>query len=203
LLVDQDKINLIESLFASNILKFGKFKLSSGKTSPYYLNLRIIQSYPAVFESVVKSYFTMIKKIGLDNFDVICGIASAGLIFSSPLSFLTHKSHVYVRKHEKTYGLKNSLEGDLTANSNVLIIDDIFTTGSSIQKTLNVIHQNSGIIDNVLVLINRMENSDNFLTQNNIKLNYVFSIVDFATILHDKSLITNNQKEILLSQFYS
>ena len=201
--VDQDKINLIESLYASNILKFGKFKLSSGKTSPYYLNLRIIQSYPDVFETVVKSYFTMIKKIGLDNFDVICGIASAGLIFSSPLSFLTHKSHVYVRKHEKTYGLKNSLEGDLKVNSNVLIIDDIFTTGSSIQKTLNVLHKNSGIIDNVLVLINRMENSDNFLTQNNIKLNYVFSIVDLANILYDKSLITNNQKEILLSQFYS
>ena len=48
-----------------------------------------------------------------------------------------------------------------------------------------------------------MENTDNFLIQNNIKLNYVFSIVDFANILYDKSLITNTQKEILLSQFYS
>ena len=85
----------------------------------------------------------------------------------------------------------------------MLVVDDIFTTGSSIQKTLDVVDKNSGIINNVLVLINRMENTDNFLIQNNIKLNYVFSIVDFANILYDKSLITNTQKEILLSQFYS
>ena len=199
--IDQDKIKLIELLYASNILKFGKFKLSSGKNSPYYLNLRIIQSHPDVFQVVVKSYLDMIYKIGLDSFDVICGVSSAGLVFSSPLSFLTHKSHVYVRKHEKTYGLKNSLEGDFTPNSNVLIIDDIFTTGNSIQKTLDVINKNSGFIDNVLVLINRMENTDDFLIQNDIKLNYVFSIIDFANILYDKSLITSTQKEILLSQF--
>ena len=201
--IDQDKIKLIESLYASNILKFGNFKLSSGKNSPYYLNLRIIQSYPDVFQAVVKSYLDMINKIGLNNFDVICGIASAGLVFSSPLSFLTNKSHVYVRKYEKTYGLKNSLEGYFKPKSKVLVVDDIFTTGSSIQKTLDVVDKNSGIINNVLVLINRMENTDNFLIQNNIKLNYVFSIVDFANILYDKSLITNTQKEILLSQFYS
>ena len=199
--IDQDKIKLIELLYASNILKFGKFKLSSGKNSPYYLNLRIIQRHPDVFQVVVKSYLDMIYKIGLDSFDVICGVSSAGLVFSSPLSFLTHKSHVYVRKHEKTYGLKNSLEGDFTPNSNVLIIDDIFTTGNSIKKTLDVINKNSGIIDNVLVLINRMENTDDFLIQNDIKLNYVFSIIDFANILYDKSLITSTQKEILLSQF--
>ena len=70
-----------------------------------------------------------------------------------------------------------------------------------IQKTLDVINKNSGIIDNVLVLINRMENTDDFLIQNDIKLNYVFSIIDFANILYDKSLITSTQKEILLSQF--
>ena len=100
--IDQNKIKLIESLYASNILKFGNFKLSSGKNSPYYLNLRIIQSYPDVFQAVVKSYLDMINKIGLNNFDVICGIASAGLVFSSPLSFLTHKSHVYVRNKQKS-----------------------------------------------------------------------------------------------------
>ena len=67
--IDQDKIKLIESLYTSNILKFGNFKLSSGKNSPYYLNLRIIQSYPNVFQAVVKSYLDMINKIGLDNFE--------------------------------------------------------------------------------------------------------------------------------------
>jgi len=54
----------------SGAIKFGNFKLSSGKESAYYIDLRLVPSFPHQFRNMVKSLQNLIsEKIGLDDFD--------------------------------------------------------------------------------------------------------------------------------------
>ena len=98
-LISNDKlINLVDALIHCQSFKFGNYTLSSGKTSSYYLDLRLIQSYPDPYKIIIDSYIDLIKNIGIDSFDYVCGVATAGLIYSVPISILLDKPHVYIRK---------------------------------------------------------------------------------------------------------
>ena len=161
LLISNDKlINLVDALIECQSFKFGNYTLSSGKTSSYYLDLRLIQSYPNFHKIIINSYIDLIKNIGIDSFDYICGIATAGLIYSVPISVSLGKPHVYIRKVKKGYGRERNLEGNLENNSRVLLIDRLETSHSifnslgmklssvtNIVNIANILHSKSIIDD--------------------------------------------------------
>ena len=74
--------DLILFLYENEAIKVGDFTLSSGKKSKFYLDLRLLQSYPVYFR---KSIFLLKKyamlDIGLDNFDYVCSIPTSGYRF--------------------------------------------------------------------------------------------------------------------------
>lgn len=68
-------------------MKFGNFTLSSGKTSPYYIDLHIVPSFPHQFRKMIKNLQNVIsEKIGLDNFDCIASVPTSGLVIASVLA---------------------------------------------------------------------------------------------------------------------
>ena len=199
-LISNDKLsNLVDALIHCQSFKFGNYKLSSGKTSSYYLDLRLIQSYPDQYKIIVDSYIDLIKNIGIDSFDYVCGIATAGLIYSVPISVLLRKPHVYIRKSKKGYGRERNLEGNLEHNSRVLLIDDVFTTGSSLVDGFNIIHDSGSKVSSSIVLIDRLETSHSIFDSLGMKLSNVTNIVNIANILHSKSIIDNEQKNLVLA----
>src|SRR5712691_10075518 len=60
-------------------LQFGRFTLSSGKASSYYIDLRRIPSFPRVYKKVVRAYRLLVREVGAESFDVVAGIATSGL----------------------------------------------------------------------------------------------------------------------------
>ena len=199
-MINDDKITeLVDALNICQSFKFGTYTLSSGKSSSYYLDLRLIQSYPEYYKIIIDSYINLIKNIGVDSFDYICGIATAGLIFSIPVSISLGKPHVYIRKSKKNYGREQNLEGNLKANSRVLLIDDIFTTGSSLIDGFNIIHDSGGKVSSAVVLIDRLETSHSIFNSLNMKLSSVANIIDIANFLFSKSIIDDKQKNMILS----
>ena len=58
-------------LYQNGIIKFGEFKLASGKSSSYYVDLRLVPSYPHQFRRMIKHLQDMIsEQIGYDNFEI-------------------------------------------------------------------------------------------------------------------------------------
>ena len=113
-------------------LQVGTFTLSSGKLSSYYVDLRTVPSFPGAYQYVIDCYLSLIRnEVGLDKFDAIAGIPTAGLAFSSPVALELRKPMVYVRKEEKDYGHKKRIEGTITPGWKVLVMDDLITTGHS------------------------------------------------------------------------
>src|SRR4030065_1516470 len=82
------KERMANILFKIDAIKFGVFKLSSGKASPYYVDLRVIPSFPDAFHEICESYAQYItNQIGVKNFDRIAAIPVAGIPFASQIAY--------------------------------------------------------------------------------------------------------------------
>ena len=71
-------------LHQKEIIKFGDFTLASGKSSSYYVDLRLVPSYPREFRMMTKYLENQITEdIGLDNFESIVSVPTGGLVIAS------------------------------------------------------------------------------------------------------------------------
>ncbi|HUK84359.1 MAG TPA: phosphoribosyltransferase family protein, partial [Candidatus Acidoferrum sp.] len=134
---DQEKKDQMANILLKlDVVKFGVFKLSSGKASPYYIDLRVIPSFPDAFREICDFYAEYItNEIGLKNFDRIVGVPVTGIIFASQVAYNLKKPFLYVRKGVRTHGRERRVEGVLASGDRVLLIDDLVTTGLTIKKT--------------------------------------------------------------------
>ena len=129
------KVEISKVLDRIGALKFGAFKLTSGKMSPYYIDLRIIPSFPDAFEKICDCFVKFIRsEIGTGNVDRIAGIPVAGIPFASVVAFNLKKPFLYVRKGARFHGRERRIEGIIAPGNRILLMDDLVTTGLSLQK---------------------------------------------------------------------
>lgn len=102
----------------------------SGIKSPVYVDNRKLPFYPKEWEKVILGFEALTKEKSL-QFDIIAGIESAGIPHSAALGFLMKKPSVFVRKKIKEHGTKKLVEGGDVNGKQVLLIEDLVTTGSS------------------------------------------------------------------------
>lgn len=182
-------------------LKFGAFKLTSGKISPYYIDLRIIPSVPDAFREICNLQSDFIsQEIGLDNFDRIAGIPIAGIPFASLVAYNLKKPFLYIRKGVRFHGRQRRIEGILTPGDRVLLIDDLITTGLSLVEAAKAIEAEGGVAANAVVLLDRQEEGRKNLEKNGIKLHALLRISEIADRLYEIGAIDEVQLNTILKQ---
>lgn len=182
-------------------LKFGTFKLTSGEVSPYYVDLRIVPSFPDAFRRICDFYLALIEsEIGAESFDRIAGIPTAGISFSSITAYHLKKPFVYVRQSERTHGRGRKVEGILSPGDRVLLIDDLITSGGSTLKVAEALRSEGGVVTDAVVLLDREENGIENLAKKGIKLHYLLTISEAAHKLYDIGAITEDQLKTILTQ---
>jgi orotate phosphoribosyltransferase len=187
-------------LLKSNSLKFGLFTLASGKQSPYYIDLRILQSFPNYFHLAILALRDVInKEIGSD-FDCLASVPTSGLVFASALCYEMLKPLIYVRKDSKPYGESKIVEGYLKPGGKVLLIDDVATTGTSLSNAIKVIRENGAIVKDAVAIISRLEGAEERLEDIDVKLISIATINDMVNDLHDKGLLDENTLEEIMKQ---
>jgi orotate phosphoribosyltransferase len=182
-------------LFKNEIIKFGDFTLASGKKSPYYVDLRLVASFPQEFRKMVKYLENMIvDNIGLEKFDSFVSVPTGGLVIASALSLETVKPLIYVRSKPKDYGTSKSIEGKIFDGMKVVMIDDVATTGGSVINAIQSLRDSKIIVNEVFVIVNRLEGANEALEELNIKTHSILDIFQITQILVNEKLI---EKEIL------
>lgn len=195
-----DKRRLAEAIFRIGAMRFGRFTLASSKPSSYYLDLRIVPSHPDVYAIVIESYRGRIKGIGESAFEVLAGVATAGVTMSSPLAFVMKKPMVYVRKEEKGHGLGRLVEGTIKKGSRALLVDDVATTGGSLASAVGALRGSGFVVENAVVLVDRLEGASRSLDSAGVKLTSVVNVKELAEELYGPGLIGKEDYEAIMRQ---
>ena len=160
-------------LHKNNIIRFGNFTLASGKNSSYYVDLRLIPSYPHQFRKMIKNLQNLIvEKTGLDDFDCLASVPTGGLVVASALAIEIVKPLIYVRNKPKEHGTTKSIEGKISAGMKVVMIDDVMTTGTSVLNGINQLKEAELLVSDLYVIINRLEGAEKALSDIGVPVSY-------------------------------
>lgn len=158
------KQEFIEFMVDSQVLKFGDFTLKSGRKSPFFMNAGAYVT-GAQLKRLGEYYAKAIHDNFGDDFDVLFGPAYKGI----PLSVATTIAYSELygkeirycsnRKEEKDHGDVGILLGSkLKAGDRVVIIEDVTTSGKSIEETYPIIKAQADVkVVGLMVSLNRME----------------------------------------------
>lgn len=195
------KTELCQILHKIGALKFGAFKLASGKTSPYYIDLRIVPSFPDAFQKVCNLYLTLIgMNVGEKNFDRVAGIPTAGMAFAAVIAYNFRKPFLYARPRVKRHGRERHIEGILMPGNRVLVIDDLITTGKSLINAVKAIRAEGGVVNDAVILVNREEGGREKLLKNNVNLHYLLDASEAAGKLYEIGALSQEQYETIIKQ---
>ena len=188
-------------LHQNGALKFGDYTLSSGKNSSYYVDLRLVSSFPHQFRKMVKKLQDLIsEEIGFDNFDCLASVPTGGLVIASALAMETVKPLIYVRTKPKEHGTTKSIEGVIRKGMRVLMIDDVATTGHSVIDSIKQLKDAGIIVNDVYVILNRLEGAEKALKLEGIKMHQLTDIMQITKSLHEANLVNNQILEKIQTQ---
>ncbi len=188
-------------LMQKEIIKFGDFTLASGKKSSYYVDLRLIPSYPHQFRTMVKNLQNNIAEdIGLDSFDSLVSVPTGGLIIASALAIEIVKPLIYVRSKPKDYGTTKSVEGQIHKGMRVVMIDDVATTGGSVVNAIKLLNDANITIEDAYVIVNRMEGAEEALKELGVKLHSLTNVMQITQALHEQKFIEDDILEKVRKQ---
>jgi orotate phosphoribosyltransferase len=188
-------------LHQNGALKFGDFTLSSGKNSSYYVDLRLVSSFPHQFRKMVKKLQDLIsEEIGFDNFDCLASVPTGGLVIASALAMETVKPLIYVRTKPKEHGTTKSIEGVIRKGMKVLMIDDVATTGHSVIDSIKQLKDAGIVVNDVYVILNRLEGAEKALKLEGIKMHQLTDIMQITESLHEANLVNNQILEKIQTQ---
>jgi len=188
-------------LYKNNIIRFGNFTLASGKNSSYYVDLRLIPSYPHQFRKMIKNLQNLIvKKTGLDDFDCLASVPTGGLVVTSALAIEIVKPLIYVRSKPKEHGTTKSIEGKISAGMKVVMVDDVMTTGTSVLNGINQLKEAGLLVSDLYVIINRLEGGDKTLSDIGVQTHQLTDILEITDILFQEKLIDKEIFEKIKNQ---
>ena len=149
-----------EQKVAQALLKIGAVRFvpdnpitfKSGIISPVYIDNRKLPFHPKEWKVVIESFAKIIKKEKI-KFDVIAGVEAAGIPHSAALGFFMKKPSVFVRKEAKDHGTKRMVEGGSVLNKNVLLVEDLVTTGGSSLCAVANLRKEGGKVHHCLAIV--------------------------------------------------
>lgn len=113
------------------------FTWASGILSPIYCDNRKSLSYPEVRNFIKNSLAEKAAEFG--EFDVVAGVATAGIPHGAYVADVLQKPFIYVRSKAKGHGMQNLIEGEIPEGKKVLVVEDLISTGGSSVKAVNAL----------------------------------------------------------------
>lgn len=173
---DREKL---KRLIKENSILRGKFTLSSGKESNYYIDARLTTLHPEGLHLVGKIFLDEI--ITGPEIKAVGGpTMGADPIVGSILVLSNQRRHplygFIVRKDEKDHGTGKLIEGDPKSGHGVAIVEDVITTGRSVFWAIEAVEKSGALVKKVLVIVDREEGGRERIEEKGYEFFSIFQI---------------------------
>ena len=182
---------LILDLARIGAVRFGEFMLKSGKTSPIYIDLRLLASYPKVLNRVAAAYAEVLQDL---EYDRIAAIPYAALPIGTAVALQTGQPLIYPRKEVKGYGTRRAIEGKYAAGERAVVLDDLITTGGSKVEAIAPLKEAGLKVQEVIVLIDRESGGREMLAGQGLRLHAVLGLRQILDVLTKHGQIAEEQR---------
>jgi orotate phosphoribosyltransferase len=164
---------IADLLIRHKAIEFGEFTLASGKKSPYYIDVKSAVTNPELLFAIASA----IEQT--QTFDVVAGVAVGGVPLAVATAMVSKKPYAIIRASEKSHGKKDVIIGNVR-DVNVLLVEDVTTSGGSAIYGINVLRDAGARADRVVTVVDREQGAEELLKKQGVSL---FALVKVSEIL--------------------
>ena len=156
------------------------FQWASGIISPIYCDNRITLSYPRV-RTFIRQEFVKIIQEEFSSLDVIAGVATGGIAQGALVAQELDLPFAYIRTSKKDHGMENQIEGVVQAGDEVLVIEDLVSTGGSSLNAVSALKSAGCNVKGMLAIFSYQLDTavENFKNENIL----LYTLSDYPTLL--------------------
>ena len=178
--VAEQTVNFLLQINAIKLNTKNPFTWTSGIKSPIYCDNRLILSYPEVRKFIAESMSEIIKNKYGENIS-IAGVATGAIAIGAMIAEKLNLPYAYVRPKPKSHGLKNQIEGKIQTGSNIVVIEDLISTGMSSLNAINALKSENYKVNGMLSIFSyNFDFANNKFNDEKILVN---SLADYNTLV--------------------
>jgi orotate phosphoribosyltransferase len=189
-----------ELLLQINAIKLNPrnpFTWASGWNSPIYCDNRLTLSFPAIRNYVRDEFSKQIEEI-YGKPDVIAGVATGAIGIGILVAEEMGLPFVYVRPEPKKHGRQNQVEGFLQKGQNVVVIEDLISTGSSSLVAVEALKEAGANVKGMLAIFTYgFDVAEENFKKANVKLNTLSNYENLLNLAVQKQYITEKEQKTL------
>ena len=129
-----NKKEFIQLLKECGAIQFGRFVLTSGAVSDYYIDIKKASTNPTVLKKIAQQMSKYAK-----GYSLIAGMELGAVPLLVALSLEADIPYVIIRKEKRDHGTGKQIEGADVKNKKVLVVEDVTTSGGSVVKTIQIL----------------------------------------------------------------
>ncbi|MDB4236492.1 orotate phosphoribosyltransferase [Flavobacteriaceae bacterium] len=173
------------------------FTWASGWKSPIYCDNRVTLSYPPV-RVFLKEEIAKIVELQYGKPDVIAGVATGAIAIGILVAQELGVPFIYVRPEPKNHGRKNQIEGHLESGQNLVVIEDLISTGKSSLNAVKALKEAGAVVKGMVAIFSYGFDiaSDNF-KNSNVALTTLSNYSHLLEQAMDSKYITEKELETL------
>lgn len=172
------------------------FTWASGLQSPIYCDNRITLSHTWV-RNEIKQAFVQSATL-FRAFDVVAGVATAGIPHGALLADALGLPFVYVRSQAKKHGRQNKIEGALQSSQNVLVVEDLISTGGSSMEAIKALQSEGAVVVGLVAIFTyELEYARKCFADATIPVKTLTNYSELLSVATDMNYIDDKDLELL------
>ncbi|MFQ3579741.1 MAG: orotate phosphoribosyltransferase [Bacteroidales bacterium] len=194
------KKTIAKYLIQSNAIKLNPtnpFTWASGLKSPIYCDNRITLSYHEVRTAIARGFVSIIQE-QYPKFQIIAGVATGAIAHGILVADKIEKPFIYVRSAPKEHGLQNLIEGRIITGADVVVIEDLISTGGSSLNAVRAIrNEKMNVLGMVAIFTYGFEKAQKAFTDENCTLTTLTNYDTLIETAKEMKIISDEELSLL------
>ena len=191
--VAEQTINYLTQINAIKLNTKNPFTWTSGIKSPIYCDNRLILSYPNIRKFVADKMSDIVKNIYGEDIS-IAGVATGAIAIGAMIAERLNLPYAYVRPEPKGHGLKNQIEGSIQEGTNVVVIEDLISTGKSSLNAINALKSEGYNVMGMLSIFSyNFQFANKKFEDENISINSLSDYNSLVNLIQSEGTLDRNE----------